>query len=36
VVHGAIFMLVVLDVLGICRLWVVVSDISYVFLEADL
>jgi len=36
VIHGAIFMLVVSDVLDICRLWVVVSDTSYVFLQADL
>jgi hypothetical protein len=30
-----IFMLVLEDVLSISRLWVVVSDISYVFLKTE-
>ena len=35
VIHGTIFMLVLEDVLSISRLWVVVSDISYVFLKME-
>jgi hypothetical protein len=34
-IHGAIFVLVSEDVVSISRLWVVVSDISHVFLKKE-